>query len=229
MRLQALVLDFGGPVLLTPFEVVRAFERRTGLVDGTFEWTGPFNEAKDPLWRAMLANELTEREYWAARADEVAAVTGRPGLREMMAQLYPVEEIGASIRRQASETVRSARAAGLQTAVLTNDLAMFYDDQWIRSVGFLDEVDGVIDGRWTDVLKPDPAAYRHVMEMLGVDAERALFVDDQPRNVEGARAIGMLALQFDVTKPADSYREVSQLMGLSESGQCCSIGWQRGK
>lgn len=219
MTFQALVLDFGGPVLCTPFEVVRDFERRSGLPLGTFDWTGPFDPANDPLWCSMQADEISERGYWELRAHEVAEVTGRPGVRAMMAQLYPADKIESLIRPQAYETVRAARTAGLGTAVLTNDLALFYDDEWIGGVGFLDEIDVLVDVSRCGVIKPDPAAYRFALDALDVPAEAALFVDDQPRNVVGARAVGMPALFFDVTRPADTYREVVQLLGLHELDQ----------
>ncbi|MDI3313840.1 MAG: HAD family phosphatase [Mycobacterium sp.] len=214
MTVRALVFDFGGPVLLTPFEAVRGLERRLGLAPGTFDWTGPFDPARDPLWRSMLAGRISEQEYWAARAGEVAAVTGRPGLRAMMAQLYPADEVDALIRPQACDTVRAAKAAGLRTAVLTNDLASYFDDDWIGRVGFLHEVDVVIDCSRTGVLKPDPAAYRPVLDAFGVPAGSVLFVDDQPRNTDAARALGMATLLFDVTRPARSYREIIRTLRL---------------
>lgn len=216
MTLQALVFDFGGPVLRTPFELLEGFERRLAVAPGTFGWTGPFDPAKDPLWRSMQAGEITEVEYWERRAEEVAAVTGHPGVRTMMLQLYPPDEIDSSVRSEATKTVRGARTAGLQTAVLTNDLAVFYDDEWISRIGFLREVDVVVDCSRAGVLKPDPVAYQLVLDALGVTAEAALFIDDQPRNVDGARAVGMPALFFDVTRPSESYREVARMLGLNE-------------
>jgi putative hydrolase of the HAD superfamily len=215
----ALVLDFGGPVLRTAFELVGGLERRLELAPGTFGWTGPFDPAKDSLWRSMQAGEISEVDYWERRADEVAAVTGCPGLRPLMALLYPVDEADSFVRRQATVTVRAAKAAGAPTAVLTNDLSLFYDDEWISRIDFLDEVDLVVDCSRTGVLKPDPAAYRLVLDSLDVPAEAALFVDDQSRNVDGARSIGMPALHFDVTRPLESYREVVRLLGLCELDQ----------
>lgn len=216
MTWQALVLDFGGPVILTPFELVRAFERRTGLPPGTFDWTGPFDPAKDPLWRRMQADEISERDYWAIRTEEVAAATGcRADFHSPMARLYPSDEIDSFTRPQAFEAVRAAKAVGLRTAVLSNDIARFYDEDWISRVSFFKEVDAVVDVSH-GVLKPDPAAYRLVLDALEVPAEAALFVDDQPRNIDGARAIGMPALLFDVTRPSESYREVARLLGLPE-------------
>ncbi|MEB3022108.1 HAD-IA family hydrolase [[Mycobacterium] crassicus] len=215
MTLQALVLDFGGPVIVTPFEVVQRLERRLGVPPGTFKWTGPFDPAADPLWRKMMADEITEVEYWEARAEEVAAVTGCPGFHAVMAELYPADEINSFIRPEASETVRLAKAAGLKKAVLTNDLARYYSDETIGQICLLKDIDAVIDRSAAGALKPDPAAYRTVLNVLQIPAAAALFVDDQPRNVDGARAVGMPAVFFDVTRPSESYRQVVRSLGLS--------------
>lgn len=43
--------------------------------------------------------------------------------------------------------------------------------------------------------KPDAAAYDHVVKAIGVPAERIVFFDDLPANIEGARACGLKAVQ----------------------------------
>jgi putative hydrolase of the HAD superfamily len=76
------------------------------------------------------------------------------------------------------------------------------------------QVEAFVDGSVTGTLKPRPAACELILATLGVTAESALFVDDQPRNVAGARDIGMTVLHFDVTRPRASYAEVARLLGL---------------
>jgi putative hydrolase of the HAD superfamily len=49
--------------------------------------------------------------------------------------------------------------------------------------------------------KPDAAAYDHVVRAIGVPASRIVFFDDVAENVEGARAVGIHAVQ--VKSPAD--------------------------
>jgi putative hydrolase of the HAD superfamily len=214
---KALVLDFGGPVLLTPFERLPALERSLGLPAGTFGWRGPFDPAADPLWRSMQAGELSERAYWASRAAEVAAVSGDDGVPAMMARLYdgPEDEL---VRPQARALVAAARAAGLQTAVLTNDLSQFHDQAWIDRMGVLAEIGCVVDTSRHGTRKPEPAAYRLVLDRLGVAADQAVLVDDQPVNAAGAEAAGMAAVWFDVTRPDDSYDTVRQAIGLAANG-----------
>ena len=164
--MKAVVLDFGGPVLVTPFERLRALEQSLGLAPGTFDWRGPFDPAADPLWRAMQAGELGERAYWASRAAEVAEVTGEDGVPTMMARLFdgPEDEL---VRPQARALVAEARAAGLETAVLTNDLYDFHDQAWIDRMRVLAEVGCVVDTSRHGTRKPEPAAYRLVLDRLG--------------------------------------------------------------
>ena len=49
--------------------------------------------------------------------------------------------------------------------------------------------------------KPDAAAYDHVVQAIGVPAERIVFFDDLAENVDGARARGLTAVH--VTSPDD--------------------------
>jgi FMN phosphatase YigB (HAD superfamily) len=46
------------------------------------------------------------------------------------------------------------------------------------------------------VIKPDPAIYQHSLDGLGVAPSEALFVDDRESNIDGARALGLSAIQF---------------------------------
>jgi putative hydrolase of the HAD superfamily len=114
--------------------------------------------AADPLWGRMQAGEITEPGYRASRAAEVSAVTGEPGVRAMMRFLYPMDEIETHLRKEAYDTLARAKAAGLRTAVLANDLVMFLDPETIARIRFLAQVDAVMDGSAAGIYKPDPLA-----------------------------------------------------------------------
>jgi putative hydrolase of the HAD superfamily len=57
--------------------------------------------------------------------------------------------------------------------------------------------------------KPDAAAYDHVVKAIGVPAQRIVFFDDLPENIEGARARGLTAIH--VTSPDDVARALDAL------------------
>ena len=110
------------------------------------------------------------------------------------------------------------RAAGLATAVLTNDLARFHSPDWIASVPFLAAIDVTVDGSLTGQLKPAPGAYRLLVEALDLAPEEVLFIDDQPRNADGAQRFGLPAVRFDVTAPERSYREAAARLRTGAPG-----------
>ena len=216
--MKALLLDFGGPVLRTPFELLRGGEVRAGLRQGSLTWTGPFDPSADVEWRRMQRGDITERDYWQRKADEFAGLTGHEAsFRGLMDVLFAGTE-DELVRPEARDAVALAKRAGLSVAVLTNDMRAFHGDEWVARMSILGEMDVVVDGSVEHVLKPDPRIYRLAAERLGIDAEGCLFVDDQPGNVDGARAVGMQALWFDVTAPGTSYATVvSTLAGIDRA------------
>jgi putative hydrolase of the HAD superfamily len=61
------------------------------------------------------------------------------------------------------------------------------------------------------LLKPDAAAYDHVVEAIGVPASRVLFFDDMAENVEAARARGLNAAQV---KSSDDVAHALDALGI---------------
>lgn len=215
MTSPALVLDFGGPVLLTPFELV-ADEPGTPAY-GLLHLRGPLATAEqpDPVWEELQAGRITERAYWAARAEQWHESGGhQPDVRAMIAHLYnpPRPEL---VREQARTLVRDAHAAGLRVGILTNDLRAFHSDEWIEKIEIVADVDVVVDGSVEGHLKPDPRLYELLSERLEVPFADMVFLDDQTANIRGAEALGIPSVWFDVADPDRSYAEVRKLLGLA--------------
>jgi len=214
----ALVLDFGGPVLLTPFELVRD-EPDTPAWSLLHE-RGPLATAAhpDPTWEDLQAGRITERAYWAERAREWHESGGQePDTRSMIAHLYEPAR-PALVRELARTLVRDARAAGIPVGILTNDLSDFHKDEWIEKIEIVGDVDVVVDGSVEGFLKPDPRLYEMLSERLGVAYADMVFLDDQATNIRGAEALGIPSVWFDVTDPETSYASVRKLLGLPAEG-----------
>jgi putative hydrolase of the HAD superfamily len=62
--------------------------------------------------------------------------------------------------------------------------------------------------------KPHPAAFRHVLEAIGVPAAEVLLFDDLPLNIDAARALGLQAVL--VGSPADVHSALAQCGLLRE-------------
>lgn len=214
----ALVLDFGGPVLLTPFELV-ADEPGTPA-HALLHEQGPLapSDTPDPAWQDLQEGRITERTYWDQRAAQWHSQGGHhPDVRAMIAHLYEPARPGL-VRDQARSLVGDAKQAGLRTGILTNDLRAFHSEEWIDRIEIVDEVDVVVDGSVEGHLKPDPRLYELLAERLDVGFADMVFLDDQRSNIRGAEALGIPSVWFDVTDPDASYATVRRLLGLPLPG-----------
>ena len=212
---KALVLDFGGVISRTLFETHDLSEAALGLAPGTLTWRGPFAPETDPLWQAMQADHITEREYWMARTRSVGELVGEEWQdMQTFVQRARGADVEAVIRPEAIEAVHRAKAAGCKLAVLSNELDLFYGASFRERLPLLQLFDVIMDATYTGILKPDRRAYAMCSEALGLSGADCVFVDDQNRNVLGAIQAGWQTVQFDVTQPAQSYQRALQLLGL---------------
>jgi len=188
------VVDLGGVVIRTPFEMLHK-------LDPFPNWTGPFAPERDQLWQTLQGGEITEREYWQARAGEY--FDGDDPLRDLFRAVldHPEEE---AIRPEMAALLRSVDQPG----AITNDLARFHSQEWIDGLSILRVFDPLIDLSHEKYLKPDPRAFELALLQLALPAAEVLFVDDQPHNLEGAAAVGIPTVWFDVTDPAGSITTV---------------------
>ncbi|MCB8955009.1 MAG: HAD family phosphatase [Nocardioides sp.] len=109
-----------------------------------------------------------------------------------------------------AEVVRELHAAQVPLLGLTNWSAELYPHapERFAVLALLDHV--VVSGE-VGAAKPDPAAYRAVIERAGVPPERLVFVDDKQVNVDAAAALGMDAIRFTT---ADELRRQLRERGL---------------
>ncbi len=213
--IDVLLLDFGGVCLLNPVELHRETERLFRLPSGSLTWMGPVDPSTDELWRRMIAGDgITEREYWTLRAEEIGRASGRPLTRSAyMTALYDPPTDGL-IRPGATAVVAATLSAGIGVSVLTNDMRDFHGRDWEHGIPLLQTVDHIVDCSDTGILKPDPRAFERACSTVGCAPENVLFVDDQPRNVEGAEAFGMQAMWFDIAHAGASWGEVAERVGV---------------
>lgn len=216
MSARALILDFGGVITRTLFETHDATERALGLPPGTLTWRGPLAPETDGLWQAMQAGRISERAYWAERAREVGALHGEDWTEmHSFVRAARGDDPAAIIRPEFHEALAACRAGSIRLAILSNELDLFYGADFRAKLPFLAAFDVIVDGSHTGVLKPDPRAYDAVLDALGLPAAACVFLDDQPRNVEGARARGLAAVQFDIARPGASYARALGLLGIT--------------
>lgn len=212
---KALILDFGGVVTRTLFETHDITERALGLPPGTLTWRGPFDPESDPLWRSMQAREITERDYWMTRTREVGRMLGEEWTdMKTFVQRARGADADLVIRPEARDAILKVKQAGLKLAILSNELDLFYGVEFRKRFPLIDLFDVIVDATYTKILKPDPRAYETVLAELELPREACVFVDDQKKNIEGAEAVNLPHVHFDVTQPAEGYAQALKMLGL---------------
>jgi putative hydrolase of the HAD superfamily len=210
MPVRAVIFDFGGVILTSPFEAFARYEAGDGLPPGFLRQLN----ATDPdtnAWARLERNEvdlagfaeLFEREARAAGH----AVDGRGVLALLRGELRPAMV----------EAVRRCHDR-LKTALLTNNFVAMDPAQ--RGGGadgpmgtVLDEFDVIIESSRVGLRKPDPAIYRLVCDELAVDPDEAVFIDDLGVNLKPARAMGMATIK--VTDPGEAIAELESVVGFA--------------
>jgi putative hydrolase of the HAD superfamily len=210
---RALLLDLGGTAFLSGVEAMARWGERDPAVRAACARRGPLGPEPDAEWDAMIVGEITEREYWRRRSDELGRVLGRTDwtLRAFMHTLFELIDV----RPGAARLVEDARAAGVPVGVLTNDLTAFHGEDAMAAHPLLSDVDVLVDGSVTGVLKPDPRAYALAARRLGLPPGEIVFVDDMPWSVAGARRAGMVAVLLDYADPDAAFDRAWAEVGLA--------------
>lgn len=203
---KALILDFGGVISRTLFETHALSEAALGLPAGTLTWPGPFAPESDPLWQAMQADRISERDYWLQRTREVGQLLGEDWTEmQTFVKRARGADVQAVIRPEAVAAIQQAKALGYKLGILSNELDLFYGADFRERLPLLQQFDVIVDATYTHILKPDPRAYQACLQALGVRAEHAVFVDDQLRNVAGAQRCGLPVVHLDVCHPGAGF------------------------
>jgi putative hydrolase of the HAD superfamily len=206
---EAVIWDFGGVLTSSPFEAFTRFEAERGLPADIIRRTNTANHLEN-AWakfeRAEVDVETFDRLFAAESLALGAEVRGRDVLPLLSGDLRP--EIVEALRRI---------KAKFKTGCITNNLPA----NAIGSAGgrtlYIAEVmalfDHVIESAKIGLRKPDPKIYRMMVEALGVDPKRCIYLDDLGINLKPAREMGMTTIKVVGAKQA--LLELEAATGLS--------------
>lgn len=173
---------------------------------------GPTGAVPDPDYDAMDAGELTEGEYYLR-------VVRR--LREIGVDYDPRTDPDMAARRRTEvwDLIEDVAASPVRQAVLTNDATSWLGEGWWETWPHRHLFDAVVDVETVGVRKPAPEPFLHVLDVLGAEPQRAVFVDDMRVNCRGAEAVGMTGHHLDITDPAGAVARLRALLGLDGDGE----------
>ena len=98
-----------------------------------------------------------------------------------------------------------------KTGILSNSFVGAREREH-EAYGYGDLVDDLVYSHEVGLLKPDPRVYALSCERLGVLPEEAVFLDDKPPFVAGARGAGLHAVHFRGDN-ARAIAEIEELLG----------------
>lgn len=205
MAIEAVIFDFGGVILTSPFEAFGRYEQDNALPEGFLRGlnaTNPHDNAWAKLERGEVDIDGFATLFEAEAAAAGHALDGRAVLGLLAGQLRP--------RMVTAVRLCSERLA---SAMVTNN---FVADTRSAAAGEMAEVldlfDVIIESSQTGLRKPDPAIYQLVCDRLGIEPSQAVFLDDLGVNLKPARSMGMTTIK--VVDPDDALDDLEAVVGF---------------
>jgi putative hydrolase of the HAD superfamily len=204
---EAVVFDFGGVLITTISNQIGAIARARGVAPTLMHEVllGPRASGTDHPWHRAERGEIPTADIqglldpWAQglgvqlRGDEIEALLA-PG--------------GYSVVDEMLDRIRSLRADGYLTGLLTNTFAEFRATME-RDIDFA-LFDVIVESFAVGSRKPEFAIYETTAERLGVDHRAIVYLDDFDQNLEPPAELGWTTIR--VGDPSDALRELDNLL-----------------
>ncbi|WP_375501114.1 HAD-IA family hydrolase [uncultured Jatrophihabitans sp.] len=207
---DAVVFDFGGVIIDSPFDAFSELEQRDGAAPGSIRAINARNPDNN-AWARIERGDVDTDTFVALFEQEAAAAGVTLPARDVLAVVT-----GASLARHVARPVMldllaELRSRGLKLALITNNIRPLGDSPDVAWV--FDAFDVVVESSLVGLRKPEPGIYALALDSLDVPAERAVMLDDLGINLKPARALGMATIK--VTDPDRAAGELRQLLGWS--------------
>ena len=187
MSLRAVIFDYGMVLTGQPnADAHAAMVRITGL---------PHDQFEARYWadrHAYDEGKLTGLQFWQNLVRDAKLNLGASTIDELNAwdaRMWTTQNPAMLAWQMA------LKQHGIRTAILSN-----MGDTVLASIqrefDWLPRFDVLIWSFEHKMAKPDPAIYRLTLEKLETRPEEALFIDDKQANIDAARSLGLVALQF---------------------------------
>jgi putative hydrolase of the HAD superfamily len=210
-KIEAVLWDFGGVILSSPFDAFAAYEREAGLPENFIRGLNARNPDAN-AWARMERSDISREEFVVAFEAEAQAAGYWLDGRRVLAS------ISGEIRPAMVEALRRVRARH-RVACITNNMkagdgpGMAASAERARQVSeIMSLFEHVVESSRLGMRKPDPRIYRHTCELLGVAPEACVYLDDLGINLKPARAMGMRTIK--VGDPAIAIAELEAMVGF---------------
>jgi HAD superfamily hydrolase (TIGR01509 family) len=200
-RIKAVAFDYGRVISLSP--VPGTAEKLAALADLPVETLRKL----DLKYRGDLLDRGTcdSQEYYRRIFSYAGVTRGEEKIAEIARTDF---DTWKNINDETVHLMRDVKRLGYKTAVLSNMPRDFLTWAW-ESVPVFHEVDAAIFSCDLNMIKPEEAIYRVLIDALGCEYREVVFFDDLEDNIAKAKELGIYGFVF--TDPAAAREELRAL------------------
>ena len=208
LPIKAVLWDFGGVILSSPFEAFRRYEAERALPQDLIRRVNATNpDAK--AWAKLERNDITPAEFDQLFAEESEQLGHRVPGADVLALL------AGDVRPHMVSALETVIASGFLTACLTNNVVTTSPtptDRQREVAEIMSKFHHVVESSKVGCRKPEPRFYEIACELLNVAPNECVFLDDLGINLKPAAAMGMRTIK--VVDSHDALRELSQHLSV---------------
>ena len=203
---EAVIFDFGGVITESPFEAFNRLETSLGISPDTVRRINATNPDTN-AWAMFERSEIDTVEFDRRFSAEAAAFGVTLSGRDVLSCLQ------GSVRPRMLEALK--RISGrYKTGCITNNVRSDGPDHATRDPRVTEAFalfGHVIESSKLGIRKPDPRIYGLMLEHLGVEAAKAIYLNDLGVNLKPAKALGMTTIK--VVTGDDAIANLEALLG----------------
>lgn len=207
---KAVLWDFGGVILSSPFEAFNHYERQHGLPQDFIRSVNATNHHHN-AWALLERNEVGFEKFDELFAAESEALGHRVSGVDVRAML------GGEVRPEMVAALDRVKADGYVVACLTNNIiggdgsTPLDGERALQVADVMRRFDLILESSKVGVRKPEPRFYEIACELLRVHPSECIFLDDLGVNLKPAAAMGMTTIK--VVDPERAIAELGALLG----------------
>ncbi len=183
--IKAVIFDWGGVLIDNPAEELMAHCAAFLGTDGP-----TLKKALDPLLPEFQRGTISESEFWTKICTTLeinSHVTGSLWKEAVKKSFHNKQEV--------YQVVKNLRQSGFKTGFISNTelpaVEYFHENNYDRYF------DATVFSCVEKTIKPEKEIYTLALERLGVTASEALFIDDKPELIAGAKNAGLHGVVFE--------------------------------
>jgi putative hydrolase of the HAD superfamily len=205
--ISAVLWDFGGVILTSPFEAFNGYEAERSLPADFIRSVNATNPDSN-AWAQLERSDITPDEFDALFAAESEARGHRiPGADVL-------ELLSGAVRPEMETALDRVIGAGFATACLTNNVVSVDAAIDVRPdvTAVMAKFDHVVESSKVGIRKPEPGFYRIACELVGVEPAGCVFLDDLGINLKPAKAMGMTTIK--VVDPDQAIGDLEDVLNI---------------